>query len=91
MPLQRPERGEVLVQRRLRRYALGLAFRIDSAGIDAAGKPREPQPFGSEPVHQRGLVGALQVGDGAKALARDPGARGREHFPLNPRRALSAA
>ena len=60
-----------VVERGLGRHALGLALGAHGARVDAVREPRQPQALGAEPAHQLGLVGALQVGDDAKALARE--------------------
>ena len=50
-----------------------------SAVVDAARQPPQPAAFGRKLLHQLDFVGALQVGDGAKAALRaaSPGLPGR--------------
>ena len=43
---------------------------LDRALVDAAREPGEPLALGAVAAHQLGLVRALQVGDGAIAVAR---------------------
>ena len=51
----------------------------DAAVVDAARQPPQPAAFAGELLHQLDLVGALQVGDGAKAAlhAASPASPGR--------------
>src|SRR5262249_40632509 len=63
--------GDIRSERRLGRDAFGFAIRVNRARIDAAGEAGEPQAFAAEAAHQLGLVGALEVRDGAKARARE--------------------
>ena len=64
------EIADVDIEGGLGRDALGLPLRADAPFVDAAGQPGEPQPLGAEAARQSGLVGGLQIGDEAVALAR---------------------
>ena len=60
---------------------LVLAIGLDGAVVDAAGEPPQPLALGAVAAHQLGFVGALQVGDGAQAVAREPFLRRRADAP----------
>src|SRR6202012_642688 len=58
--LERAEIGDVAIEGRLRRYALGLAIGADLAGIDAARKPRQAAAFLAVAPHHLDFAHPLQ-------------------------------
>jgi hypothetical protein len=70
--LQRPEIRNVALEGRLGGHALGFAIGADFAGIDAAGKPRQPAAFLTIAPHHLDFADLLQVGDAPKAVASEP-------------------
>src|SRR5215813_11908424 len=68
--LQRAEVGDVAVEGGFRRNALGLALGPDRPVVEAAGEARESGALEPVAPPQFALAGALQVPDGAQAVAR---------------------
>ena len=72
LQLQRPEVGDVVLERGLGRDALGLALGAHRPVVDAAGEARQARALGAVAARQFDLAGALQVADGAQPVAREP-------------------
>src|SRR5262249_10973695 len=67
--LQRPELGDALGERGLRRDALGLALGLDRAIVAAMGEVGEPPTLAAVATLELALPGALQVADRAQPVA----------------------
>src|SRR5262249_1796036 len=68
--LQRTEIGDVAIKRGFRRNALGLALGADRPVVEPVREPKQPRALGAVAASQLALAGALQIADGAQAVAR---------------------
>ena len=67
---QRGKIADVGLERGLAGDGLGAAIRHHAAVVDAARQAPQPAALGRKLLHQFDFVGALQIGDGAKAALR---------------------
>src|SRR5262249_29174924 len=67
--LERAEVGDVVVEGGFRRNALGLALGPDRPIVETAGEVSESGALGAVAPPQVDLAGALQISDGAQAVA----------------------